>query len=117
MAYAVTIPRHLAPTVGHSASAAGVFFRTGLIITTGEQVASGLVWKFGSLDCVSHNAGYFADRPFPAGGSVIAFGGHDVYVATIAPPRYPRQVLRCASPPPQAGSSAHASSRRTPSAW
>ncbi|KAK1620452.1 hypothetical protein QYE76_025969 [Lolium multiflorum] len=105
MAYAVTIPRHLAPTVGHSASSAGVFIRTGLTIT-GERVASGLIWRFGSLDCVSDNAGCFADRPFPAGGSVISFGGHDVYVATVAPPRYPRQVLRCASPPPRAGSSA-----------
>ncbi|KAK1613789.1 hypothetical protein QYE76_019306 [Lolium multiflorum] len=103
MAYAVTIPRHLAPTVGPSASAAGVFFRTGLTITTGERVASGLVWRFGSLDCVSDNAGCFADRPFPDGGSVISFGEHDVYVATVAPPRYPRQIQRCASPPPGAG--------------
>ncbi|KAK1618858.1 hypothetical protein QYE76_024375 [Lolium multiflorum] len=108
MAYAVTIPRHLAPTVGHSASSAGVFIRTGLTITTGERVASGLIWRFGSLDCVRDNAGCFADRPFPAGGSVISFGGHDVYVATVAPPRYPQQVLRCASPPPRAGCSAPA---------
>ena len=109
MAYAVTIPRHLAPTVGPSASAAGVFIRTGLTITTGERVASGLIWRFGSLNCVSDNAGCFADRPFPAGGSIICFGDHDVYVATVAPPRYPRQVLRCASPPPRAGCSAPAS--------
>ncbi|KAK1599869.1 hypothetical protein QYE76_018449 [Lolium multiflorum] len=65
--------------------------------------------RFGSLDCVSDNAGCFADRPFPAGGSIISFGGHDVYVATVAPPRYPRQVLRCASPPPRAGCSVPAS--------
>ncbi|KAK1666788.1 hypothetical protein QYE76_054947 [Lolium multiflorum] len=63
MAYAVTIPRHLAPTVGPSASSAGVFIRTGLTTTTGERVASGLIWRFGSLDCVSDNAGCFADRP------------------------------------------------------
>jgi hypothetical protein len=75
--------------MGPSASATGVFFRTGLTITTGERVASGLVWRFGSLDCVSDNAGCFADRPFPAGGSIISFGEHDVYVATVAPPRYP----------------------------
>ncbi|KAK1616962.1 hypothetical protein QYE76_022479 [Lolium multiflorum] len=105
MAYAVTIPRHLAPTVGPSASPAGVFIRTGLTITTGERVASGLIWRFGSLDCVSDNAGCFADRPFPAGGNVISFGGFDVYVATVAPPRYPREILRCASPPPEAGAS------------
>ncbi|KAK1644069.1 hypothetical protein QYE76_061874 [Lolium multiflorum] len=86
-------------------SAAGVFIRTGLTITTGERVASGLIWRFGSLDCVSDNAGCFADRPFPAGGNVISFGGFDVYVATIAPPRYPREIVRCASPPPGAGAS------------
>ncbi|KAK1686625.1 hypothetical protein QYE76_047473 [Lolium multiflorum] len=93
------------PTVGPSASAAGVSFRTGHTTTTGERVASGLIWRFGSLDCVSDNAGCFADRPFPVGGSVISFGGHDVYVATVAPPRYPREVLRYASPPPGAGAS------------
>ncbi|KAK1556165.1 hypothetical protein QYE76_016724 [Lolium multiflorum] len=101
----MTIPRHLAPTVGHSASSAGVFIRTGLTITTGERVASGLIWRFGSLDCVSDNAGCFADRPFPAGGNIISFGGFDVYVATVAPPRYPREIVRCASPPPGAGAS------------
>ncbi|KAK1645022.1 hypothetical protein QYE76_062827 [Lolium multiflorum] len=101
----MTIPRHLAPTVGPSASAAGVSIRTGLTITTGERVASGLVWRFGSLDCVSDNAGCFADRPFPAGGNIISFGGFDVYVATVAPPRYPREIVRCASPPPGAGAS------------
>ncbi|KAK1698246.1 hypothetical protein QYE76_014943 [Lolium multiflorum] len=105
MAYAVPKPRHLAPTVGRDASTAGVFFRTGLTTATGERVASGLVWRFGSLDCVSDNAGCFTDRPFPAGGSIISFGQHDVYVAAIAPPRYPQQVLRCASPPPGAGAS------------
>ncbi|KAK1653709.1 hypothetical protein QYE76_071514 [Lolium multiflorum] len=101
----MTIPRHLAPTVGPSASAAGVSIRTGLTTTTGERVASGLVWRFGSLDCVSDNAGCFADRPFPAGGNIISFGGFDVYVATVAPPRYPREIVRCASPPPGAGAS------------
>ncbi|KAK1665990.1 hypothetical protein QYE76_054149 [Lolium multiflorum] len=101
----MTIPRHLAPTVGPSASAAGVFIRTGLTTTTGERVASGLIWRFGSLDCVSDNAGCFADRPFPAGGNIISFGGFDVYVATVAPPCYPREIARCASPPPGAGAS------------
>ncbi|KAK1664445.1 hypothetical protein QYE76_052604 [Lolium multiflorum] len=90
--------------MGPSASAAGVSIRTGLT-TTGERVASGLVWRFGSLDCVSDNAGCFADRPFPAGGNIISFGGFDVYVATVAPPRYPREIVRCASPPPGAGAS------------
>ncbi|KAK1618087.1 hypothetical protein QYE76_023604 [Lolium multiflorum] len=73
-----------------------------------ENLVNTLERRFGSLDCVSDNAGCFADRPSqPA--SAISFGGHDVYVATVAPPRYPRQVLRCASPPPRAGSSAPAS--------
>ncbi|KAK1669886.1 hypothetical protein QYE76_058045 [Lolium multiflorum] len=104
MAYVVTIPRHLAPTVGPSASSAGVFIRTGLTITTGERVASGLISRF-APSTARDNVGCFADRPFPAGGNVISFGGHDVYVATVAPPRYPQQVLRCASPPPGAGAS------------
>ncbi|KAK1665044.1 hypothetical protein QYE76_053203 [Lolium multiflorum] len=51
------------------------------------------------------NVGCFADRPFPVGGIVISFGEHDVYIATVAPPRYPRQIQRCASPPPGAGAS------------
>ncbi|KAK1642782.1 hypothetical protein QYE76_060587 [Lolium multiflorum] len=92
------------PASGYRPSSAGVFIRTGLTITTGERVSLG----DSSLGSVSDNAGCFADRPFPAGGSVISFGGFDVYVATVAPPRYPRQVLRCASPPPRAGSSAPA---------
>jgi hypothetical protein len=77
----------------------------GLTITTSERVASGLVWRFSTLDCVSDNAGCFADRPFPAGGSVISFGEHDVYVATVAPSRYPWQIHCWTSPPPGAGAS------------
>jgi hypothetical protein len=103
MAYAVIDPRHLAPTVGPSASAAGVFFRTGLLLPSGERVASGLVWRLGSLDCVSDNAGCFADMPFPAGGNVITFGTHRIYVATVAPQRYPCHVRSCTSPPRGAG--------------
>jgi hypothetical protein len=61
----------------------------GLTSTTGERVASGLIWRFGSLEYVSDNAGCFTNRPFPAGGSVISFGEHDIYVAAVAPPRYP----------------------------
>ncbi|KAK1607888.1 hypothetical protein QYE76_031561 [Lolium multiflorum] len=91
----MTIPRHLAPTVGPSASPAGVFIRTGLTIMLEIRLPR----------LVSDNTGCFADRPFPAGGNVISFGGFDVYVATVAPPRYPHEILRCASPPPGAGAS------------
>ncbi|KAK1610955.1 hypothetical protein QYE76_034628 [Lolium multiflorum] len=83
--------------------------------TTGDAIASSGCGKAGaggpgqlvgdSLLDASDNAGCFADRPFPAGGSVISFGEHDVYVVTVAPPRYPQQVLRCASPPPGASGS------------
>ena len=93
------IPRQLAPTVGPTAAMAVVFFRTGLTIDSGECVASGLVLRFGSLDCVSDNAKCFADRAFPAGGSIIHFGEHRVYLATISPKVYPRKVLSCADPP------------------
>ncbi|KAK1669459.1 hypothetical protein QYE76_057618 [Lolium multiflorum] len=101
----MTIPRHLAPTVGPSASAAGVSIRTGLTITTGERVASGLVWRFGSLGCVAN--ALLADRPF------LRRQHHQLrrrrlYVATVAPP-LPREIVAAqalplepapASPPP-----------------
>jgi hypothetical protein len=58
-----------------------------------------LVWRLGSLDYISDNAGCFTDRPFPKGGSILTFSAHCVYVATVAPPRYPRKVRNCTSPP------------------
>jgi hypothetical protein len=41
--------------------------------------------------------------PFPASGNVITFGAHHVYMATVAPPRYPRHVRSCVGPPRGAG--------------
>ncbi|KAK1665895.1 hypothetical protein QYE76_054054 [Lolium multiflorum] len=86
----VPIPAYRRP----SASAAGVSIRTGLT-TTGERVASGLVWRFGSLDCAS-----------PTGHSLPAATSSTSAASTsTSPPRYPREIVRCASPPPGAGAS------------
>ncbi|MBI0384643.1 hypothetical protein JBE27_52405, partial [Streptomyces albiflaviniger] len=66
----------------------GVSFRTGPYTTSGERVASGLVLRFGSLDCIADNAACFADTAFPEGGSIISFGDHRVYVVLV-PEEYP----------------------------
>jgi hypothetical protein len=47
--------QQLVPTVGQSAAASGVKFRLGSPSIPGERVASGLVWRFGTLDCISDN--------------------------------------------------------------
>ena len=99
MASAVTTPRQLAPTVGPAAALAGVFFRTGNVIASGERVVSGLVHRLGSLSIIIDNAGCFGSRPLPAGGSFINFGEHRVYVATVSVRRYPDKVHVAADPP------------------
>jgi hypothetical protein len=59
--------------MGQSAVASGVKFRLG---PSGEKVASGLVWRFGTFDCVSDNLAHFENgfgnshrfyvaKPFP----------------------------------------------------
>jgi hypothetical protein len=59
MATVSKFPRQLAPTVGQSAVASGVKFRPG---PSGEKVASGLVWRFGTFDCVDDNLAHFELR-------------------------------------------------------
>src|SRR4051812_30267460 len=88
VASAVTPPRQLAPTVGKAAALAGVFIRTGNLISTGERVVSGLVQRFGALRFVSDNAGCFGNWPLPSGGRFIAFGDHDVYIGIVPMRRY-----------------------------
>jgi hypothetical protein len=58
----------------------GVKFRPGSPLIPGERVASGLVWRFGTLDCVSDNLAYFKDG-FGDSGSFLDIGGHHFYVA------------------------------------
>jgi hypothetical protein len=61
MATVLKIPRQLAPTVGQHAAATGVKFWPGSPSTFGEKVASSLVWRFGSFDCISDNLACFED--------------------------------------------------------
>lgn len=87
MAFAVTPPRQLAPTVGPAAALAGVFIRTGSFFATGERVVSSLVHRFGSLGFINKNA------PLPCAGRFINFGMHEVYVTIDSPCRYLEQVV------------------------
>jgi hypothetical protein len=47
--------------VGQRAAATGVKFRSGPSSALCEKVASGLVWRFGTFDCVSDNLACFKD--------------------------------------------------------
>jgi hypothetical protein len=74
----------LASTVGQRAAATGVKFRPGPSSTLGEKVASGLVWRFGTLDCISDNLACFKDG-FGDSGSFLDVGSHRFYVAKPFP--------------------------------
>jgi hypothetical protein len=67
--------------VGQSAAASGVKFRPG---PSGEKVASGLVWRFGTFDCVSDNLAHF-ENGFGNSGSFLDVGSHRFYVAKPFP--------------------------------
>jgi hypothetical protein len=71
----------LAPTVGQSAVASGVKFRPG---PSGKKVASGLIWRFGTFDCVSDNLARF-ENGFGNSGSLLDVGIHRFYVAKPFP--------------------------------
>jgi hypothetical protein len=58
----------------------GVKFRPGSPSIPGERVASGLVWRFGTLDCVSDNLACFKDG-LGDSGSFLDVGGHRFYIA------------------------------------
>jgi hypothetical protein len=64
--------------VGQHAAATGVKFRPGSPSNLGEKVASGLVWRFGSFDCVGDNLACFEDGD---SGSFLEVGGHRFYIA------------------------------------
>jgi hypothetical protein len=74
----------LAPTVGQCAATTGVKFRPGSPSIPGERVASGLVWRFGTLDCISDNLACFGDS-FGGSGSFLDNGSHCFYVAKPIP--------------------------------
>jgi hypothetical protein len=63
--------------MGQSAAASGVKFRLG---PSGEKVTFGLVWRFGTFDCISDNLAHF-ENGFGNSGSFLDIGSHRFYVA------------------------------------
>jgi hypothetical protein len=84
MATVSKFPRQLTPTVGQRAAATGVKFRLGPSSALGEKVAFGLVWRFGTFDCVSDNLAYFKDG-LGDSGSFLDVDSHRFYVAKPFP--------------------------------
>jgi hypothetical protein len=70
--------------VGQSAAASGVKFWLGPSSALGEKVASGLVWRFGTFDCVDDNLSHF-ENSFGNSGSFLDVGSHRFYVAKPFP--------------------------------
>jgi hypothetical protein len=98
-------PRQLAPTVGQHAVATGVKFRPGPSSALGEKVASGLVWRFGTFDCISDNLDYFKDG-LGDNGSFLDVGSHRFYVAKP----FPEEVTDVLDPLSDTGSDCSESS-------
>jgi hypothetical protein len=91
--------------MGQHAATTGVKFRPGSPLTLGEKVASGLIWRFGTFDCVSDNLAYFKDG-FNDSGSFLDVGGHRFYVAKP----FPEEVTDVADPLCDIGSNCSESS-------
>jgi hypothetical protein len=91
--------------MGQCAAATGVKFRLGSPSTLGEKVASGLVSRFSTFDCVSNNLACFEDG-FGDSDSFFNIGGHHFY--TIMP--FPEEVTDVLDPLCDAGSSCSESS-------
>jgi hypothetical protein len=70
--------------VGQSAAASGVKFRLGPSSALGEKVTSGLVWRFGTFDCIDDNLAYFKNG-LGDSGSFLNIGSHRFYVAKPFP--------------------------------
>jgi hypothetical protein len=86
--------------MGQHAVMTGVKFRPGSSSILGEKVASGLVWRFDTLDCVSDNLACFKDG-FGDSGSFLDVGGHRFYVAKP----FPEEVTDVLDPLSDGGSS------------
>jgi hypothetical protein len=85
--------------VGQSAAASGVKFRPGSPSIPGERVASGLVWRFGTLDCISDNLDCFGNGF--GSGSFLDIGSHCFYVAKP----FPEEITDVLDPLSDGGSS------------
>jgi hypothetical protein len=105
MATVYKFPRQLVPTVGQSAAASGVKFRLGPSSALGEKVASGLVWRFGTFNCISDNLAYFKNG-FGNSGSFLDVGSHRFYIAKP----FPEEVTDVFDPLSDGGSSCGESS-------
>jgi hypothetical protein len=74
----------LVPTVGQCAAASGVKFQLGPSSVLDEKVAFGLVWRFGTFNCVDDNLAYFKNG-LGDSGSFLDVGSHRFYVAKPFP--------------------------------
>jgi hypothetical protein len=70
--------------VGQHEATIRVKFRPGSPLTLSEKVASSLVWRFGTFNCISDNLDCFKDG-FGDSGSFLDVGGHRFYVAKPLP--------------------------------
>jgi hypothetical protein len=70
--------------VRQCAAATGVKFWLGPSSALGEKVTSGLVWRFGTFECVSDNLACFKNG-FGNSGSFLDVGSHRFYVAKPFP--------------------------------
>jgi hypothetical protein len=98
MATVIKIPRQVAPTVGQHAVTTRVKFQSGSPSTLGKKFTSGLVWRFGTIDCVSDNLDYFEDS-FSDSGSFLDVGSHRFYIAKL----FPEEVTNVSAPLCDAG--------------
>jgi hypothetical protein len=67
--------------MGQSAVASGVKFWLG---PSGEKVASGLVWRFGTFNCISDNLAHF-ENGLDNSGSFLDVGSHRFYITKPFP--------------------------------
>jgi hypothetical protein len=85
--------------MGQNAAASGVKFWPGPPSIPEERVASGLIWRFGTLDCISDNLDYFSDGF--GSGSFLDIGSHCFYVTKP----FPEEVTDVLDPLSNGGSS------------
>jgi hypothetical protein len=70
--------------MGQSTAASGVKFRPGPSSVLDEKVTSGLVWRFGTFDCIDDNLAYFKNG-LGNSGPFLDVGSHHFYIAKPFP--------------------------------
>jgi hypothetical protein len=91
--------------MGQRAAATGVKFRLGPSLALGEKVTFGLVWRFGTFDCISDNLACFKDG-LGDSGSFLDIDSHCFYVAKP----FPKEVTDVLDPLCDTGSDCSESS-------